>query len=411
MRVDIAIAGASHTGLVMAFALDHLGGGDIAIALLDPRADPLGRSGAEAPASDPRAFALSAASQRLLDRVGVWPMLRDVAQPVHRIEITDSSLDDASRPVLLAYDNTLSTGETASWIVPGHALLEAVRARLVARPRAPRVIRERLVARTVTPHGIELALAGGGSLTASLAIAADGARSTLRDLAGIKVVRHDHGQTGIVTAVTLEHPHDGVAVQHFLPGGPFAILPMVGLRACITWSEAADEAAAILALDDGGFASEVDRRFGPRLGVVTPIGPRGRFPLVTQIAREMTVARTALVGDAAHAVHPIAGQGLNLALRDVAALAECVVEGMAVGQDPGEDTILTRYGQWRRFDNAVSAAGFGSINALFANDGPMLRVVRDAGLGVVDRMDGVKRMLVAEAAGTTGTLPRLLAPL
>lgn len=399
-RFDIVIAGASHTGLAMALAFVRLGGDGLRIGLVDaPRQS-------EA-AADPRAFALSAASRRLLDRLGVWSAVVVEAEPVRCIEITDSSLDDGVRPVLLTYDNALASGEAGSWIVPGAALLAALQSASET-SRAISRVTGRLTALEVESTGVGVELDSGVSLRAGLVVGADGARSAVRDLAGIKVVRHDHAQLGIVTAVALDRPHEGRAVQHFLPGGPFAILPLPGDRACITWSEPSAEARRILALDDAGFAGEIEKRFSGRLGRAHPTGPRGSFPLATQLARAYVADRIALVGDAAHAVHPIAGQGLNLALRDVAALAECVVDAMMAGLAAGDAAALERYAHWRRFDATVSAAGFGALNALFSSDVALLRTARDAGLGVVDCVPALKRVLVAEAAGTTGTLPKLL---
>lgn len=409
-RFDILIAGANHTGIALALACARLGGGGMRIAIVDGAADG-GGSDAGSRGGDPRAFALSAASRRLLDKLGVWQRIAAEAQPVARIEITDSSLADAVRPVLLTYDNSIDSGEAASWIVPSDILLAALRDEAAA-PAADITQIKGRIATLVTDEtgaGARVRLTDGREYTTSLAAAADGRRSTVRDLAGIKTVCHAHGQTGIVTTVGLERPHGGVAVQHFLPSGPFAILPLTGDRACLTWSERSDEAARILALGEAGFSAEIEQRFAGRLGGARPIGPRGSFPLATELARELVAPRVALVGDAAHGVHPIAGQGLNLAFRDVAALAECVVDAMMTGLDAGDSDALTRYARWRRFDATQSAAGFAALNALFSSDNAVLRTARDAGLGIVDRIPALKRLLVAEASGTTGTLPRLMA--
>jgi len=408
-RFDILIAGANHAGIALALACAHLGGG-MRIAIVDGVAGG-GSGNAGSRGGDPRAFALSAASRRLLDRLGVWPKIAADAQPVARIEITDSSLADAVRPVLLTYDNSIDSGEAASWIVPSDILLAALRAEAAA-PAADITRIDGRIAQLVTVEtgaGARITLTDGRESIASLVAAADGRRSTVRDLAGIKTVRHAHSQTGIVTTVALERPHGGVAVQHFLPSGPFAILPLTGDRACLTWSERTDEAVRILALDETGFSAEIEQRFSGRLGGVHPIGPRGSFPLATELARELVAPNVALVGDAAHGVHPIAGQGLNLAFRDVAALAECVVDAMMTGRDAGCADALTRYARWRRFDATQSAAGFAALNALFSSDNAVVRTARDAGLGIVDRIPALKRLLVAEASGTTGTLPRLMA--
>ncbi|MEZ5843630.1 MAG: FAD-dependent monooxygenase [Hyphomicrobiaceae bacterium] len=399
-RFDILIAGAGHTGLALALALTRLGAGGRLVLVDGGGGDPVG---------DPRAYALSAASKRLLDRLGIWRRLTGVAQQVTRIEITDSRLDDAVRPVLLTYDNHLDDGEPGSWIVPGDALLAALRAEARSIPTEIARTEGRIAALSHDGTAASVTLEDGRVLGAALVAAADGRRSTVRRLAGIRTVAHSHDQVGIVTTVDLERPHQGIAVQHFLPAGPFAILPLPGDRACITWSEHSGEASRIMALDDVGFTAEIALRFSGRLGAAQPVGRRGAFPLSTELARDLVADRVALVGDAAHGVHPIAGQGLNLALRDVAALAECVVDGMMNGLDAGDADALARYARWRRFDATQSAAGFATLNALFSSDRTMLRTARDLGLGVVDRLPAVKRLLVAEASGTTGTLPRLMA--
>ena len=211
-----------------------------------------------------------------------------------------------------------------------------------------------------------------------------------------------------MTNVAHERPHNGVATQHFLPAGPFAILPLPGNRSCITWTEDAEAARTILALDDGAFLAEVDRRFGGRLGGLRLAGGRRSWPLAMHLARSYTRPRFALIGDAAHGVHPIAGQGLNIALRDVAALAECVADAARAGFDPGDTTALERYERWRRFDATLSTATFDALNRLFSSDIALLRSTRELGLGIVDRLPALKRLLVTEAAGLTGELPRLL---
>lgn len=406
-RFDVILSGASHTGLTLALALHQLGGGALRLAIIDSAG--LGGSSGADERRDTRAFALSAASRRLLDRLGVWELVASEAQAVARIEITNSSLSDAVRPVLLTYDNSLDSGEAGSWIVPGDVLLQALRSKVRQLPAQVRRIGGVVAGFTSDVARAHVTLEDGTALSASLVAAADGARSTLRDLAGIKTVRHEHDQNGIVTTVVLEQPHNGVAVQHFLPSGPFAILPLVGNRACITWSERTEEARRILALDEDGFSAEIEQRFSGRLGGARPVGPRAAFPLATQLARDYTGLRLALVGDAAHAVHPIAGQGLNLAFRDVAALAECVIDVMMTGLDAGDSAGLDRYARWRRFDATQSAAGFATLNRLFSNDNALSRTARDAGLGLIDRLPGLKRLLVAEASGTLGTLPRLMA--
>ena len=402
-RFDVAISGASFAGLALACGLRQTLGSGFKIALIDRVA---GLSSARP--ADSRAFALSAASKRMLDVLGVWPAIADEAQAVTGIDITDSSLDAGVRPVLLAYDNVAATGEPATFIVPNGALLRALRAKLADASSVRLVAPAEAIGFTTTDTQARVQLAGGGEIAAALLVAAEGRNSPLREAAGIKVVGWSYPQTGIVTTVRHTRPHGGRAVQHFLPAGPFAILPLTGDRSCITWTEDAGEATRILALDAAGFLAEVDKRFGGKLGVIALDGPRQSWPLEMHLARRYVGPRFALVGDAAHGVHPLAGQGLNLAFRDVAALVESIAEGVRLGFDAGDAQSLARYERWRRFDSAVSAATFDGLNRLFANDATLLRSAREVGLGIVDRLPALKRFFVSEAAGLTGELPRLL---
>jgi 2-octaprenyl-6-methoxyphenol hydroxylase len=357
--------------------------------------------------ADPRSYALSAGSRRLLEAIGVWAEVSAEAQPVSGIDITDSSLSDAIRPILLSYDTDVGEGEPGMWIVPADALHQAAQA--IASDTAGIVrISGTATGLSADTSQITLRLADAGALTAGLVVACDGRASPLRAAAGIGTVERQYAQTGIVATVRHERPHGGRAVQHFLPAGPFAILPMTGNRSCVTWTEDAGEAARILALDDVGFLGELEKRFGYRLGALELAGPRGSWPLAMHLARELIGPRFALAGDAVRGVHPIAGQGLNLALRDVAALSECLIDAVRVGLDVGDATALERYARWRRFDGAASAAAFSALNVLFSQDNALLRSVRDAGLGVVDRLPGLKQYLVSEAAGLTGEVPKLL---
>lgn len=398
---DLVIAGGGSAGLALACALsDALG--EIRIAVVDRS-----EMSPDAVAQDPRGFALSAGSRRLLAALGVWPAIADQAQPVRSIDITDSSLDDVFRPVLVSYDNSVE-GEPATWIVEPQRLQRALLERAASMPGIALVGGATAESFEVDEHGVTADLEGGARLRAALLIAADGRRSRLREIAGIKIVRWSYPQTGIAVTVRHDKPHHGRAVQHFLPGGPFAILPLTDNRSNVTWTEDAERAREILALDDAGFLAEVEKRFDYRLGRVALAGPRGAWPLDMHLARALVKDRFALIGDAAHGVHPIAGQGLNLGLRDVAALAEVIADAARLGLDIGSLAVLERYERWRRLDSALSAATFDALNRLFSNDATVLRTARDFGLGLVERMPGLKQLLVAEAAGLTGDVPKLL---
>jgi 2-octaprenyl-6-methoxyphenol hydroxylase len=401
-RHDVVIGGGGTAGLALACALADALGEAARIAVVD-RA----QLGAASP-GDARAFALSAGSKRMLSVLSVWSQIVERAQPVTAIDITDSSLHDSFRPVLVSYDNTVEGGEPATYIVEHRRLHEALLAAAAARPSITLLGGAAAEGFAANEHGVTVHLSGRAPLRAALLVAADGGKSQLRDAAGIQVVRWSYPQIGIVTTVRHEKPHQGRAVQHFLPGGPFAILPLTGNRSCITWTEEASRARAVLALDDAAFLAEVETRFDYRLGAVELAGPRGSWPLDMHLARAMVANRLALVGDAAHGVHPIAGQGLNLGLRDVAALCEVVADAARLGLDFGSPAVLERYERWRRLDSALSATTFDVLNRLFSNDSTVLRTARDFGLGLVERMPALKRLLVAEAAGLTGEVPRLL---
>jgi len=396
---DIVIAGGGLTGLVLARTLTGVFGPGLHIAVLDA----VGAGSRP----DPRSYALSAGSRRMLETIGVWSGVAAEAQPVSGIDITDSSLTDAIRPILLSYDTDVGEGEPGMWIVPADALHKAAQAVVSDMPGLTWVSGT-ASGLSADASGITLRLTDAGSLSAGLVVACDGRASPLRSAAGIGTIERQYAQTGIVTTVRHERPHHGRAVQHFLPAGPFAILPMTGNRSCVTWTEEAGEGSHILALDDAGFLGELEKRFGHRLGALELAGPRGSWPLAMHLSRELIAPRLALAGDAVRGVHPIAGQGFNLALRDVAALSECLVDAVRVGLDVGEGTALERYARWRRFDGAAAAAAFSTLNTLFSQDNALLRSVRDAGLGVVDRLPGLKQLLVSEAAGLTGEVPKLL---
>lgn len=402
-RFDVVISGASFGGLALACGLSRALGPDFKIALIDR----VGQSAAP-PKVDSRASAISAASKRMLDVLDVWPQVADEAQPVTAIEITDSSLETDVRPVLLTYDNVTGDGEPATYIAPNSTLQAALRQRVDSNSSLKLIAPAEAVDFAGNESGIEVALADGSALAASLLVAAEGRRSRLREAAGIKVVGWKYPQIGIVVAVHHDRPHGGRAVQHFLPSGPFAILPLKGNRSCITWTEDADKATRILALDDAAFLAEVDKRFGGKLGALSLDGPRQSWPLEMHLARRYVGPRFALIGDAAHGVHPIAGQGLNLAFRDVAALVEVLSDAIRLGFDAGDAQALTRYERWRRFDSTISTATFDGLNRLFSSDYTLVRSGREVGLGLVDRMPMLKRFFVGEAAGLTGELPRLL---
>ena len=401
-QFDVAIAGGGFAGRTLALALTKLAPDGFRVALVD--AEPPQAIGGD----DARALALSAATKNLLSALGLWPGLEPKAQPIELIEITDSPLDSVLRPHFLGFEAELDQNGKSAYLVEHGDLTRALSA-AVDKEKSIAVCAPDSVADFETDSFRAKARLGSGKqITATLLVAADGKRSRLREKASIKCVGWSYPQLGIVTTVAHERPHRGKAVQHFLPSGPFAILPLQGNRSSIVWTEEKAAAEAIMALDEAGFIIELAKRFGHRLGEFTLAGPHQGFPLDMQIARSFIADRLALIGDAAHVVHPLAGQGLNIGMRDVAALAETIADAARLGLDIGALAQLERYERWRRFDSAFSAAVMDGLNRLFSNDSAPLRTLRDVGLGLVDRAPPLKRFLAREAAGDTGTPPRLL---
>lgn len=402
-KFDIVIGGGGFVGLALARALAVAGRGALEIALVERTG--LDVSGQRA--ADGRASTISAASRQMLEALGVWQAVADQAQAVTSIDITDSTLDSPLRAVLLQFDAILDTNQPAAHVVENavllHALAESVRNSDV-RVLAPAEIK----VFSVEAATARLALSSGVEIRAKLLAAADGRRSKLRDMAGIKVLQHDYPQIGIVATVAHEKPHEGHAVQHFLPAGPFAILPLPGNRSSLVWTEQPGEARRVVALDEESITREIARRFGRHLGEVRLLSGPQLFPLSFSLAREFVKPHVALAGDAAHGLHWIAGQGLNHGFRDAAALTQVVVEAARLGLDFSSLGVLRRYERWRRFDAASSAMVMDALNRLFASDNLALRMVRDLGLGIVERVPPLKQFFVREAAGLTGELPRLL---
>jgi len=406
---DVVIAGGGFAGLALAIALRQGLGDSFKVVVADPalsksRADdPLRRS---ASAASARASAIAAAARRLFETIGAWDNIANDAQPILDMVVTDSKLQDAVRPTYLTFEGEIEPGEPFAHMIENHLLLDA----LIERANAEGVeLRAVAVANFAAgANRIDVRCADDASFTAKLLIAADGARSVIREAAGI----HSHGwnyrQSGIVTTVAHERDHHGRAEEHFLPAGPFAILPLKGRRSSIVWTEERHEAERIVALPEQTFHDELERRFGLRLGEIEAVGPRHAYPLGLAVARSFVAERLALIGDAAHVIHPIAGQGLNLGLRDVAALAETIADAARLGLDPGGPDVLERYQRWRRFDTMAMGVATDGLNRLFSNRSDALRLVRDVGLGLVDRAPALKRLFIREAAGLTGDVPKLL---
>ena len=397
-RTDILIAGAGFAGLALAIALRQALGPAFAVTVADPL---LAR-----PAVDARASAIAAAARRLLETIGVWQAVASEAQDIVDMVVTDSRLDDALRPVFLTFAGEVEPGEPFAQMIENGPLLAALVAK--AREEGVGLAETSVVAFAADPKRVSATLGDGRRLSARLLVAADGGRSRLRDLAGIAMVGWEYGQSAIVATVAHTRDHQGRAIEHFLPAGPFAILPLKDSRASLVWVEDNAEAARIIALPDAEFHAELEKRFGLHLGDLQVVGPRQAYPLGFGVARSFIGERLALVGDAAHRIHPIAGQGLNLGLRDAAALAEAVADAARLGLDPGGADVLDRYQRWRRFDTLAMGVATDGLNRLFSNRSDLLRLVRDLGLGLVDRMPALKGFFIREAAGLTGEVPKLL---
>jgi 2-octaprenyl-6-methoxyphenol hydroxylase len=396
---SIVIGGGAFAGLGLALALRQGLGAEVPIIVADPAL-------ATRPSRDPRATAIVAACRRLFDVIGVWNEIAEHAQPILDMVVTDSNLDDATRPVFLTFAGEVEPGEPFAHMVENRHLIDA----LVRHAEAAQVD---LRATTVSTYesradGISVTLGDGSVIDATLLIAADGARSKLRERAGIITHGWDYDQSGIVVTVAHERDHRGRAEEHFLPAGPFAILPLTGKRSSLVWTETRREATRITALAADEFLRELELRFGLHLGEIKVLDQPRAFPLSYFVARSFIGERLALVGDAAHVIHPIAGQGLNMGLKDVAALAEVIVDAARLGADFGAADVLERYQRWRRFDTMAMGFATNSLNVLFSNKSTLLRSVRDIGLGIVDRLPPLKDVFIRQAAGLTGEVPRLL---
>jgi 2-octaprenyl-6-methoxyphenol hydroxylase len=396
---SIVIGGGAFAGLGLALALRQGLGPEIPVIVADPAL-------AVRPSRDPRATAIVAACRRLFDVIGVWGEVAENAQAIMDMVVTDSNLEDATRPVFLTFAGEVEPGEPFAHMVENRHLIDA----LVKRADAAGVeLRATPVSSyDARPDGVSVTFGDGGTMEAAILVAADGARSKLRDRAGIATHGWDYNQSGIVATVGHERDHHGRAEEHFLPAGPFAILPLTGKRSSLVWTETRSEAARITALAAGDFLRELELRFGLHLGEIELLDSPRAFPLSYFVARSFIGKRLALIGDAAHVIHPIAGQGLNMGLKDVAALAEVIVDAARLGVDFGEANVLERYQRWRRFDTMAMGFATNSLNVLFSNKSTLLRGVRDIGLGIVDRVPPLKDVFIRQAAGLTGEVPRLL---
>ncbi len=402
--LDILVAGAGYVGLATAVSLKQARP-SLSVAIVD--ASPAG-----AWERDGRASAIAAAACRMLERLDCWNEVSSKAQAITEMIVTDSRAADPIRPVFLTFDGEVAPGEPFAHMIANKVLNTSLRR------RAAELGIDIMEGVAVTSFeagsaSTRVHLADGVTLETRLLVAADGVRSKLRDMAGIKTVSWDYGQSGIVCTVRHERPHNGRAEEHFLPAGPFAILPLAPAtdgsnRSSIVWTERTADADKLVSGDDLVFEVELEQRFGLKLGEIAVEDKPRAFPLGLTLARSFVAPRFVLVGDAAHGIHPIAGQGLKLGLKDAAALAETIVEADRLGQDIGAIDVLERYQQWRRFDTLQMGITTDVLNRLFSNDFGPLRQLRDVGLGLVDRMPRMKAFFIKQAAGLSRETPRLL---
>lgn len=407
-RSRIVIAGGGLAGLSLSLALKRALGDGVDVVMCDPAL-------ARDPHGDRRSFAIAASARRMFEALDLWDKVAEKAQPILNMVITDSSLQDPVRPTFLTFEGAVEGEPFAHMVTSGDLtalLLDACRDLGVS------LRSEGVKSFSAQAARTDVMLAGGETIPAALLVAADGARSRLREQAGIGWIYWPYNQSGIVATISHERDHEGRAVEHFLPAGPFAILPLkdevrpdgtVQHRSSIVWSERSENVLALLEAHPEDLQAELEKRFGLQLGRIAFETKPQAYPLAFGVARSFVGERLALLGDAAHLIHPIAGQGLNLGLHDVAALAEIITDAMCLGQDPGSADVLMQYERARRADITAMGIMTDGLNRLFSNDFLPVRLIRDFGLGLVDRMPGLKRFFIREAAGLRKEdAPRLL---
>ncbi len=398
---EILIVGGGLNGPALALALARSGH---RVTVIDALSEKIRKNAA----FDGRAYALALASVRLLRAIGIWDQVSDRAQPMREIKVSDGRAGEGPAPFFLHFDHAEIEEGPMGYMLEDRFLRRAFLEAMAAEPAITHLSGQAVVAQEITPAGCHVTLASGDRLSGVLLVGSDGRNSGTAQRAGIRRTGWGYGQTALVSAIEHDLPHDGVAHQFFMPPGPLAILPLPGNVSSIVWSETEDTAARFAALCDADFLQVLRPRFGDFLGNIRLRGKRFTYPLGLTLANSFIADRLALVGDAAHGMHPIAGQGLNAGLRDIGALAQVLDEAAQRGEDIGAPDVLARYQQWRRFDTATLALATDLTNKLFSNDNPLLRLGRDIGMGAINAMPGIRRGFIREAAGLTGDLPILM---
>lgn len=398
---DLLIIGGGLNGPALALAAAQAG---LTATVIDALPEPVRRNAA----FDGRAYALALASVRILRNLGIWERVAQDAQPILDIKVSDGRAGQGPSPFFLHFDHAEIEEGPMGHMLEDRFLRRALIDAMAATPAIRQVSGDRVTAQAADSARATVTLASGQSLVGRLIVGADGRASGTAARAGIRRTGWGYGQTALVAAIAHDLPHHGVAHQFFMPPGPLAILPLPGNVSSIVWSETDETARRFAALSDADFMEVLRPRFGDFLGAIRLRGKRYTYPLSLTVANSFIAERLALVGDAAHGMHPIAGQGLNAGLRDVAALAQVLTEATRRGEEIAAPDVLARYQQWRRFDTATLALATDLTNRLFSNDNPLLRAARDLGMGVIGQMPRLRRGLIREAAGLTGDLPELM---
>ena len=398
---DIAIVGGGLNGPALALAAAQVG---LRVIVLDATSHKP-RKNAK---FDGRAYALALASKRLMAAVGVWENVARDAEPMLNIRVSDGRAGVGASPFFMDFDHAELEEGPMGYMVEDRHLRYALQAAMQTSPLIEYRLATRVTGQSTGPEGVTLSLANNQKITTRLLVGADGRQSGTAARAGITYTGWQYGQTALVCAVEHDRPHGGVAHQFFMPAGPMAVLPLSARRSTVVWSEKTDSAAVIKTLDDAAFLDVLRPRFGDFLGDIALAGGRFSYPLEMMLAKSYIAPNLALIGDAAHGLHPIAGQGLNAGLRDVAALIQVLSEAKQRGEDFASQPVLARYQLWRRFDATALAVATDGFNRLFSNDNPILRLGRDLGMGMLNAMPKVRRGILREAAGLTGDLPDLM---
>ncbi len=398
---DILIAGGGLNGPALALGLAQAG---FSVIMVDARPQTARAEGD----FDGRGYALALASTRLLRAIGVWDAVEDTAQPMLDIKVTDGRAGEGPSPFFLHFDHADMEEGPMGYMLEDRFLYRAFLSAVNSNDKITLISEDSVVAQDVDDQGAAITLASGKTLRGRLLVGCDGRQSGVAQRAGITRTGWDYEQTALVCALQHELPHNGVAHQFFMPAGPLAILPLSGNRSSIVWTETAENAAAIHALPDDDYIQVLKPRFGDFLGEITLAGSRFTYPLGLTVADRFIANRTALVGDAAHGLHPIAGQGLNAGLRDVGALVQVLTEAKRRGEDIASILVLERYEQWRRFDTQAMVAATDLSNKIFSNDNPLLRLGRDLGMGLINKSPALRLRFMREAAGLSGDLPKLM---